>query len=454
MAKGQLKKSMPPVEALNSINSREKVENYLRSYDPSKLNTARVSPTYSCQHSHCTLDNSPRTAAESLLQKTVSVSTESDPSLKSANREKSGKFKPQEYLVMPAIGVATTVAPDLSEKQAEAEKVEGKACMDGRMQKVLETLQEQPTTAVTTAEEKKANLIKIPQLTTDTASPNLRQEQKPTKEENRATLIACLINVQRAFYNPPDACIKPAKNLHHLAKPLPVNQEPPLPQFQTVNISSALIQEFMTKRSKFAFNKPVPAYLLNIPRAPIQCPESTCERMIFVSDFNKHLVVDHSHLPMERIVPLQCKNFFLDPRLVHCGISKCHLLYLMRNKICDLGSSEYKDFLPMLVMTTRLSLSQMCGLGEESSELQFFLIWITGIALDEFPTSVSLTVWPRSGAAPSCHVVYSGQMYSIRKPQRGLDVWQSGRMLMLSPQEINALTNNGRDMLNLQLIVH
>ena len=446
---------------MSSVDSRAKVEKYLKSYDPSKVNTSKVSPTYSCQHSHCTLDNTPRKSTVVLMQKTVSVSTESEPSLKSAvcikpDMNAVGKFKPQEYLVMPMVAASTTV-PGASEKQAAPEKIEGKPSMDVRMQKVLETLQEQPAPEVTFTEEKKENLIKIPQPASAAAAvpaASVKQEQKHHKEDNRAALIACLINVQRAYYNPPDARIKPANNLHQLEKPQPVNQNPPEPQFQTINISSALIQELMAKRSKFAFNKPVPAYLLNIPRAPIQCPESSCQRMIFVSDFNKHLVVDHSHLPMERIIPLQCKNFFLDPRLVHCGISKCHLLYLMRNKICDLGSSEYKDFLPILVMTTRLSLSQMCGLDADASELQYFLIWITGIALEEFPTSVSLTVWPRSGVVPSCHFVYSGQMYSIRKSQRGLDVWQSGRMLMLSDPEIEALTNHGRDMLNLQLIVH
>ncbi|XP_065361025.1 uncharacterized protein LOC135954732 [Calliphora vicina] len=438
-------------ETQNSADRTEVVKSYLENCSPT---TFYHSPVYNCQHSHCDLGWRTRKSKMEMTMKTVSVSTDSDPSLKSicldiTNEKLTTKFKSHDYLIMQTAGIS----PHVQCSAIEPLDKDVKPSMDIRMQKILKTFKEDPKQ---TKFSEKSNVIKLPtQVPAKQPQEREHNEIRNLKNEDKSSvLINRLLNTHRAFYNPSNSQISPVNNLHLLRQHQPEQQEPPLPQFQIVPCSNALAKELLLNQKKLLSFKPVPACVLNIPRSPIQCPESTCQRMIFVSNFNKHLVVDHSHLPMERITPYQCKNFFLDARLAHCGTSKCHLLYLMRDKITDLGSSEYKDFLPILVMTTRISLNELCGLRDQTSALEFFLIWVTGIAPEEFPTSVSLTVWSRSGRVPSCHVVYSGQMYSIRKSQRALDVWQSGRMLLLSAHEIDTLTCNGKEMLNLQLRVH
>ncbi|XP_037818913.1 uncharacterized protein LOC119608529 [Lucilia sericata] len=439
-------------ETKDSVDKTEIVMNYLESCCTTSYHQ---SPLYNCQHSHCQFGWQPNNQKMKAAMKTVSVSTDSDPSLKSTcfdTTEASlvAKFKPRDFFIMQAMGVPP---PIRSTANLPLEKY-GKPCMDTvRMQKILETFKEDLNTTKFT---EMSNFIKL-----SGQIPMKQQQEKKDaetqslkKEDKNSILVAKLINAHRAVYSPPNPPTDPVNNLHLLSQPQSPQQEPPLPQFQTLPCSSAFAQELLQNPKRSLSLKPVPACVLNIPRQPIQCPESNCLKMIFVSDFNKHLVVDHNHLPMERIIPYQCKNFFLDARLAHCGTSKCHLLYLMQNKITDLGSSEYKDFLPILVMTTRISLNEMCGLKDGASTMEFFLIWITGIAPEEFPVYVSLTIWCRSGRVPLCHTVYSGKIYSIRESQRAFDVWQSGRMVLLSSQEIDALTSGGKEMLNLQLSVH
>ncbi|KNC23865.1 hypothetical protein FF38_05616 [Lucilia cuprina] len=439
-------------ETQNSVDKTEIVKNYLESCCTTSYHQ---SPEYNCQHSHyqfgCPTNNSKMETA----MKTVSVSTDSNPSLKSTCLDTTeaklvAKFKTRDYLIMQAVSVPPPIP---STANLPLEKY-GKPSMDTvRMQKILETFKED---LYSTKFPEMSNFIKLPGQVPikQQQGKNETETRSLKKEDKNYFLITKLVNAHRAVYSPPNPPIAPVNNLHLLPQPQSPQQEPPLPQFQTVPCSSVYAQELLQNQKRRLSLKAVPACELNIPRQPIQCPESNCHKIIFVSDFNKHLVVDHNHLPMERIIPYQCKNFFLDARLAHCGTSKCHLLYLMQNKITDLGSSEYKDFLPVLVMTTRISLNEMCGLKDRPSTMEFFLVWITGIAPEEFPVFVSLTIWCRSGRVPSYHTVYSGEMYSIRESQRALDVWQSGRMILLSSHEIDKLTNGGQEMLNLQLSVH
>uniref|UniRef100_A0A1A9UPD5 Uncharacterized protein n=1 Tax=Glossina austeni TaxID=7395 RepID=A0A1A9UPD5_GLOAU len=72
-------------------------------------------------------------------------------------------------------------------------------------------------------------------------------------------------------------------------------------------------------------------------------------------DFSKYFAVYHNYWPMETITPYEAKTFFLDSRLIRCGTTKRRQMYLISDKITDLGSSVYKDFLPLLVMSSRIN---------------------------------------------------------------------------------------------------
>ncbi|XP_067645871.1 uncharacterized protein [Eurosta solidaginis] len=467
-------KKVHDFETRNTAQPAELVESYLRNYGPLALcQFPAYSCSHSCQEKTCEAMNDCRqpitqSQSQSNQKRTVSASTESEPTLASTNKpEVSAKYLPQEYFVMQATGVATPAPGTL---MPNTDKI-ARPSIDIRMQKVLETFQEDQRTATISEkpilhQSKKYLKIMVnsekpttiePPIGIDTQLDQLSSCDLPI-EKPSIDIMAQLSNTHRAFYNPPTG--ERIQSVHNQTF-TPQSTEPP-PQFQLITCSNIMAADLILAKGRFINMKPIPACQLTIPRPPIKCPESSCERMIFVSDFNKHLIVDHSMLPMERIAPRQCKNFFLDPKLAHCGISKCHLLYLIRDKITDLGSSKFKDFLPLLVMSTRIRLSDLCGIdvqeypefGESEANTEYLVIWLTGIVPEEFPVGVSLTVWPRSGQVPTCHMVHSGEMYSVRRSQEVKDVCRSGQMLLLSTSEIQLLTNGSKEMLELQIVVH
>uniref|UniRef100_A0A1B0B6U2 DUF4729 domain-containing protein n=1 Tax=Glossina palpalis gambiensis TaxID=67801 RepID=A0A1B0B6U2_9MUSC len=471
-----------------AINQNKISENHSQSYVQLPLTSA----SNYCPHAKCDLTLSlqvPNRTAQSrifaLQKQSVCVSADSERSLKVCSAPAALQvevvlpiaFKEEDLLIMHTIGTPKPNSDVIEQK----DKIE-RPVLDSRMQKILGTFQENPL-----IEFKENTDIKMPKFDLTFDSTKQRRikpiiTMPPARIESdekaaykvtgfatqtdltgkRSLIMMHLLNVHRACYNPPLNIPAPVCPLRMLPNAKPIAQEPPPDQFKIVSCSSDVLENLLMAKGHVISMKPMPACAVNILRTPVQCPESTCQRMIFISDFNKHFAIDHNHLPMERITQFQSKSFFLDPRLAHCGITKCHLLYLMRDKITDLGSSQYKDFLPILVMSSRINLAQMCSLNErdhhnlfaDSKSKEFVVIWITGIVPEQFPISVSLTVWAHTGQAPHCHMVHSGEMYSVRESQSGIDVWRSGHTLLLSPIEINLLTKGGKEMLNLQLSVH
>uniref|UniRef100_A0A1A9V3S6 DUF4729 domain-containing protein n=1 Tax=Glossina austeni TaxID=7395 RepID=A0A1A9V3S6_GLOAU len=481
----------------NAINQNKTVEHHWQSYDQLPF----TCPSNYCPHAKCDLNVNlqiPNKTTQSICsaqKESVCVSIDSEPALELYSAPAALQievalptaFKKEDLLVMHTVGIPKPNSDVMGEK----DKIE---CpfLDLRMQKILETFQESPrikfkensdinsedakgdfikmgTSGLTIDSTKQRTIKSIIKMPATRIESDEKQICKVTEFASqtdltgrRSLVIKHLLNVHRAFYNPPLNLPAPVCPLHMLANAKPIAQEPPPDQFKIVSCSSDMLENLLMAKGHAISVKPMSASAINLSRTPVQCPETNCRRMIFVSDFIKHFAVDHNHLPIERITPLQSKSFFLDPRLAHCDITKCHLLYLMRDKITDLGSSRYKDFLPILVMSSRINLAQMCSLNErdhhdlfaDGKSKEFIIIWITGIVPEQFPISVSLTVWAHTGQAPNCHMVYSGEMYSVRKSQRGIDVWRSGHTLLLSPIEINLLTKGGEEMLNLQLSVH
>ncbi|XP_036336208.1 uncharacterized protein LOC118746466 [Rhagoletis pomonella] len=463
-------KKLHDFESRNTAQPAELVESYLRTYGPLALcQFPAYSFSHSCQDSACEPADGLHNRRQSIQTATASVSTESEPTLASTKKtEFPAKYLPPDYFVMQAVGVAAPTPDTIPNPDKIA-----RPSIDLRMQKVLETFQENPRT-LTVSEKpiidqskkyfKIMDQLELPALVEPTMplinGKHLDQTcscELPA-EKPSIDIMAQLSNTHRAFYNPPIG--QPLSGVTHQSNNFPCSEPPP--QFQLVTCSNIMESELLHTKGRLINLKPTPACHLTIPRSPIKCPESSCQRMIFVSDFNKHLIVDHSMLPMERIAPRQCKNFFLDPKLAHCGNSKCHLLYLIRDKITDLGSSKFKDFLPLLVMSTRIRLSDLCGIDaheypnfwESEANTEYLMIWLTGIVPEEFHVAVSLTVWSRSGHVPVCHMVHSGEMYSVRRSQEVKDVCHSGQMLLLSASEMQLLTNWGKEMLELQIVVH
>lgn len=72
----------------------------------------------------------------------------------------------------------------------------------------------------------------------------------------------------------------------------------------------------------------------NIPRHPLYCPCTDCQhKLVMVSDFIKHLKIDHLRLTFKYIEPGNCIEIFLKAKYELLNINKCHSVLLVMNKI-------------------------------------------------------------------------------------------------------------------------
>lgn len=123
-----------------------------------------------------------------------------------------------------------------------------------------------------------------------------------------------------------------------------------------------------------------------------------------------------------------------------------------------LGSNRFKNYLPIMVMTTRLQLDQLHPRASSSSSSpaeSVFMVWLTGICPTQNPIYVTLTVWQRPHKnKPSMHRVQSGHLYSIRMPQKAIDVFRSGHGIVLTTQQCNSVTSGGKKLIKMQVTVN
>uniref|UniRef100_A0A1I8PD03 DUF4729 domain-containing protein n=1 Tax=Stomoxys calcitrans TaxID=35570 RepID=A0A1I8PD03_STOCA len=393
---------------------------------------------YQLPQNHCELQwNLHEQQPNNMPSPSIGVSTESNPT----------------YVVMQATGYAQLNAAETLPTKDKFDE----PSLDNKMQTILKTLRENPEQQTPRETEKFCKKFFRPQ---NQHSPQSLQQDKDDEQQEINTLDSSLftMNTARACYQAAEDFELPIWLQNTQYEPQYEGREPPAPQFAYGPLTKQLLSP---KEKSKQLAKPVAAQRLSISREPLHCPISVCQSMVFISDLNKHFVMNHDHLSKERMAPFQCKNFFIDPHLrgqLKGGGNRCHMLYFLTDKITDLGSHEYKDYLPVLIMTAPLTMADMGLVSHEESktkqEEEFLLIWVTGITSKNLCLSVTLTLWSRSGQTPNCHLLYSGDMYPIRNSQKALDVWKSGHMLMLSSAQVEQLTNGGKDMMNVQLEVH
>lgn len=72
---------------------------------------------------------------------------------------------------------------------------------------------------------------------------------------------------------------------------------------------------------------------MNIPRDPIDCPMCSSNSSVFLSDFIKHIKINHVRVPVEVLKPQFGSNVFIDPCLDDVNQNRCRMLYLVTDKI-------------------------------------------------------------------------------------------------------------------------
>ncbi|XP_030570244.1 uncharacterized protein LOC115769543 [Drosophila novamexicana] len=268
--------------------------------------------------------------------------------------------------------------------------------------------------------------------------------------------------VQRARFRgfPED----PQQLLQNLTpKELMDRRDPPPAQFSTLPCSpNELISLLSLKREVL---QPHMARPLKVCRSPIFCPDADCRRMFFISDFNDHLTHEHPSLAMERITPCKAKTFFLDTRVTLLNKAKCNMVYFVKDKFIDKNTEKYPDLLPVLVMTARLHAPDFFTSNNPAkprstarasgSDQEIFLIWLTSIRPDDVKIIGTISVWPTSSRPIVEYLmVQTNEVYNIRSAQKLKTIYNSNRVMALPGNFVNRMTDGGKHLLAVQVLIH
>lgn len=187
---------------------------------------------------------------------------------------------------------------------------------------------------------------------------------------------------------------------------------------------------------------------------PFICPVTFCKNIIPVSDLIKHFKLNHTRVPIVPIDSGVCINFFWETKMDQFGISQCLMLLLNTGKFMEPGYGQFRDCLPIAIMTTKIKLSNLVQQEcDREDGRHFYLIWLTAMSPSMEPVFYTITAWSDTDDAP-VHIVNTTSTYSVRADQNPRIVYGSGMVMILTSEQIMRLSNKGQDMVKLQVVVH
>ncbi|ALC44209.1 CG32437 [Drosophila busckii] len=366
-------------------------------------------------------------------------------------------------------------------EQAQAKQVKQvEQTLDDRLELVLEALQEQtlasksklshksfePSAPTPSVMQLPAQLGARPPLPEAEAASKQRTTSQPKcklyksivsfKPKRMPSKLNLLVStVQRArlrgFAEDPQELLE--------SNQLRIKREPPVEQFTTLPCPHQELHNLMQHKQQLLV--PLSEAQILVSRTPFLCPESDCSRLMFVSDFNRHLTCEHHKLTMERMHVNEVKTFFLDTRLTQLNRPKCCMVFFIKDKYLDVAGDNDPTLLPVLVMTTRLRLTEMfapnfkpysdCNLDGN----EIFLIWLTSIQPIDCSLMGTIAVWPTSSKPrPEYLTVHTQEVYNIRTEPSLLDLYHSNRVLALPSSHIGRMTDKGQNLLAVQVKIH
>ncbi|XP_017010514.3 uncharacterized protein [Drosophila takahashii] len=284
------------------------------------------------------------------------------------------------------------------------------------------------------------------------------ERTQPLGEPRRMCIL--LSSAQRAlfssFVNDPLDIVKLIRSLD---ESMEVCLNAPRAQFSTIACSEKELIRLIEKKPQMT--KLQKTKELDVSRSPVRCPDSDCQRLCFVSDLNNHLLLDHRSLTMERIKARETKTFFLDTNMTMVDKPKCHMVYMVRDKIIDTQAEDLRDLLPVLVMSGRTYLTNALGVNtrgsrtRSQSDIEFFVLWLTGFVPRGMQPMATLSLWSTLGPQMAgCVGVNTGYIYDIRAPNEVGHVGRSRCAMVLPMAMITEMTNNARRFLAVQVQVY
>ncbi|XP_016956286.1 uncharacterized protein LOC108028812 [Drosophila biarmipes] len=370
-----------------------------------------------------------------------------------------------------------SVAPPGTETETDTETVTGGDCMSTVGTSIESAPSSTQTESIVVKKKKGVYVPLADQLRNPFAKPgrvgfympsafrpkDLFQRTQPLGESRRICIL--LSSAQRALFqrivNDPLDIVKLIRSLDESTE---VTLNAPRAQFSTIACAEKEVIRLTEKKPQVT--KMQKAKELDVSRSPVRCPDSDCRRLCFVSDLNNHLLLDHRCLTMERIKARETKTFFLDTNMTMIDRPRCHMVYMVRDKVIDSQAEELHDLLPVLVMSSRTYLTKALSLpgsraariiskARRSSDVELFVLWLTGLVPRNMRPLATISLWSTLGPKMAgCVGVNTGYIYDIRAPNDVGQICRSRCSMVLPMRMIAQMTNNARRFLAVQVQVY
>lgn len=191
-----------------------------------------------------------------------------------------------------------------------------------------------------------------------------------------------------------------------------------------------------------------------LSRFPVRCPITNCLQSTVPSDFCNHITIDHPYIDVhQRVAPNKLINMTLsykgNPNMI-----TCQRLFLITGKIKDIGYGAFENSLPVLLLTSKVSMSKAFGCSSADKLVAREQLFIFLVGVYQFPINYTITLWThgRDDFEPTMIKCMSNQVQYINNPWNLKDIVKSS--LSVSYLELKKLSNHGRNLLSFQILFH
>ncbi|XP_039229912.1 uncharacterized protein LOC6524494 isoform X2 [Drosophila yakuba] len=179
------------------------------------------------------------------------------------------------------------------------------------------------------------------------------------------------------------------------------------------------------------------------------CPQPNCQKALYKYNIAFHLTLQHKAWLVKYLPLNKAFSFELDLKVTGWN-AKCHAVIQLQDLLSQY--SKHQVDLSLTIMSRQWQLSEILGASCQSNQRLTF-IWAATTIADCFPLKVNLTLWPKASNSPGGSTIsYTGSPYDIKKSTRPHDLIKSGRVIMLTANQVDAFTQRGTQNVRIQFV--
>lgn len=104
-------------------------------------------------------------------------------------------------------------------------------------------------------------------------------------------------------------------------------------------------------------------------------------------------------------------------------------------------------------LLNKIESDEMTTLESTNTEIEksHFMIWLTGICTKDLPVHYHMTLMSKQMENPGQKIIFSGALYPWRSEQTIHKLYDTGNALILTSQQFQQLTRNGKEVIQIKV---